>query len=31
VLDLSMEEAIKFIVSGGLVAPHRYLLKKGEG
>lgn len=30
VLDLSMEEAIKFIVSGGLVAPHRYLLKKDE-
>ncbi len=27
-LDLSMEEAVKFIVSGGLVAPHRYLLKK---
>ena len=30
VLDLSMEEAIKFIVSGGLVAPHRYLHKKDE-
>ncbi|MFH0790791.1 MAG: DUF502 domain-containing protein [Candidatus Omnitrophota bacterium] len=27
VLDLSMEEAIKFIVSGGLVAPQRYLHK----
>lgn len=27
VLDLSMEEAIKFIVSGGLVTPHRYLHK----
>lgn len=27
-LDLSMEEAIKFIVSGGLIAPRRYLLKK---
>lgn len=27
VLDLSMEEAIKFIVSGGLVAPKRYLTK----
>jgi uncharacterized membrane protein len=26
-LDLSMEEAIKFIVSGGLVAPQRYLRK----
>jgi uncharacterized membrane protein len=30
ILDLSMEEAIKFIVSGGLVAPERYLLKKDE-
>lgn len=29
-LDLSMEEAIKFIVSGGLVAPHRYLSAKDE-
>ena len=29
-LDLSMEEAIKFIVSGGLVAPHRYLPRKDE-
>lgn len=29
-LDLSMEEAIKFIVSGGLVAPHRYFHKKDE-
>lgn len=27
-LDLSMEEAIKFIVSGGLVAPQRYLYNK---
>lgn len=30
VLDLSMEEAIKFIVSGGLVAPQRYLHKRKE-
>ena len=30
ILDLSMEEAIKFIVSGGLVAPERYILKKDE-
>lgn len=27
-LDLSMEEAIKFIVSGGLIAPDRYIAKK---
>ncbi|MFH0731573.1 MAG: DUF502 domain-containing protein [Candidatus Omnitrophota bacterium] len=29
-LDLSMEEAIKFIVSGGLIAPNRYLNKNKE-
>lgn len=29
-LDLSMEEAIKFIVSGGLAAPQRYLAAKTE-
>ena len=29
-LDLSMEEAIKFIVSGGLVSPERYVIGNDE-